>query len=346
MVERFGTGRLQVWRRRLAVGVAVLGLVGLTVVLRAIHGHIGLTSIFLIYLSLVVAVSAIGGWWPGIATALVASQVVNWFFTPPLHRWVIADTENVVAVSVFVLVGGVTSALVSRAARADELEDLNDLRVALLNAVSHDLRTPLASIKASASSLRQPDVTWSPGDVKEFLATIEHETDRLDRLVANLLDMSRLQAGAVILALAPIGLDEAVPLAIRATDARREAFVVDVPETLPRVAADLGLLEHAVANILDNAVTWSRSEPVRIEARPVGERVHLRIVDDGPGVPEGDRERVFLPFQQLGDAVRDEGVGLGMAVAKGLIEAMGGTIELGDTPGGGLTVMISLRAAS
>jgi two-component system sensor histidine kinase KdpD len=346
MANEVGPGRLRSWRTWLALGVAAVSLIGLTILLRAIHTHIGLASIFLIYLSVVVVASAIGGWWPGVLTAVVASQVVNWFFTPPLHRLEIADTENVVAVTVFVLVGAVTGAFVSRAAKADALEDLNDLRAALLNTVSHDLRTPLASIKASASSLRQPDVTWSPGDVKEFLATIEEETDRLDRLVANLLDMSRLQAGAVTLALAPVGLDEAVPLAIRATDAERDAFVVDVPETLPRVAADLGLLEHAVANLLDNAATWSKGEPVLVHARDVDGRVELRIVDHGPGVPPEDRELVFLPFRQLGDASGHAGVGLGMAVAKGLIEAMGGRIELEDTPGGGLTVVVSLGAAS
>jgi len=236
--------------------------------------------------------------------------------------------------------------LEEEAAIAARAASLNQLRSTILNAVSHDLRTPLSSIKAAVSSLRQTDVSWSDADRGELLATIEEEADRLNSLVGNLLDMSRLQAGALSLALRPIGLDEVVPRALRFV-LRGEAYIeVDVPETLSRVKADPALLERAVANVADNALAWSPADrAVHIGASEAAGRVELRIVDRGPGLPAEGRERIFEPFQRFGDRPRGEGIGLGLAVAKGFVEAMGGTIELEDTPGGGLTVCISLEAA-
>jgi two-component system sensor histidine kinase KdpD len=237
-------------------------------------------------------------------------------------------------------------ALEEEAAEAARSASLNQLRSTILNAVSHDLRTPLSSIKAAVSSLRQTDVSWSEADRAEFLATIEEEADRLNSLVGNLLDMSRLQAGALSLVLRPIGLDEVVPRALRYVLRGEARIEVDVPETLSRVKADPALLERAVANIADNAVAWSPAGvPVHLAASEAAGRVELRIVDRGPGLPAEGRERLFEPFQRFGDRPRGEGIGLGLAVAKGFVEAMGGVIELEDTPGGGLTVCISLEAA-
>ena len=235
--------------------------------------------------------------------------------------------------------------LAREAALAAEAAGLNELREAMLNAVSHDLRTPLASIKASVSSLRQRDVTWSEENVSDFLAAIEEGTDRLDWLVGNILDMSRLQAGALALSLQAVGLEEVVPRALRTIPLSNERVVMDVPENLARVRADPALLERVVANVVENAISWSPSEePVRVQASEAGERVELRVVDRGPGIPHGDRERVFQPFQRLGDRPRQGGLGLGLAVARGFVEAMGGRVEMEDTPGGGLTVVISLEA--
>jgi two-component system sensor histidine kinase KdpD len=205
----------------------------------------------------------------------------------------------------------------------------------------------LASIKDSVSSLRQPDVQWSEADVAEFLETIEDATDRLDWLVGNILDMSRLQAGAVSLSLSSVGLDEIVPRALRTLPEGRDKIEIDVPESLSRVKADPAMLERALANILDNALAWSPAKtPVRAQASEAAGRVELRVVDRGPGIPEGDREKMLQPFQRLGDRPREGGVGLGLAVARGLVEAMDGKIDFEDTPGGGLTVVISLVEAA
>jgi two-component system sensor histidine kinase KdpD len=240
-----------------------------------------------------------------------------------------------------------------RAAAADaEVSAQGDrLRTALLRAVSHDLRTPLSSIKASVTSLQQQDVAWSDEDRDEFLSAIDEETDRLDLLVGNLLDMSRLEAGAVEPMLHAVGVDEIVPRALASLGGdlgRGSTRVdVDVPESLPRIVADAALLERVVANLVANAIHFSGDgKGVIVQAGEVGDRVDLRIVDRGMGIRSDQRDQIFEPFQQLGDGGREGGVGLGLAVARGFVEAMGGEIAVDDTPGGGVTMVVSLRIAS
>jgi len=345
--------------RRLAGAVlAIVSLTGLTAVLLAVHARLGLPSIFLLYLTVVVAVALVGGSWPALASAVGASLLINRFFTPPTHTWTIADPQNLFALVVFVIVAGVVSLLVDREARAraaaerrrseaEALEKVNELRTAILAAVSHDLRTPLSSIKASVSSLREPDVTWSDEETREFLAAIEEETDRLTSLVGNLLDMSRIQTGSVVLVHQRVGLDEIVPRALAALPSSGRDVEVDVPETLPRVDVDAELLERAVANVVSNACQWtSAGRPVEVIGAAANGDVQLRVIDHGPGVAPSERERMFLPFQRLGDRAGSDGVGLGLAVARGFVEAMGGQVAVEDTPGGGLTMVFTFREAA
>ncbi|MFC7327637.1 ATP-binding protein [Marinactinospora rubrisoli] len=221
----------------------------------------------------------------------------------------------------------------------------NKIRTALLAAVSHDLRTPLTSIKASVGSLRATDIELSETDRKELLENIEDATDRLNGLVDNLLDMSRLQTDAVRPILRPVGLEEVVPATLIGIPGR---VAVDVPEGLPRVHIDRGLLERAVANVVENAVRHNPPDapPVRVAASSLGETVELRVADHGPGVPDESKERIFEAFQRLGDAPRGTGIGLGLAVARGFTEAMGGTLTAEDTPGGGLMMVFRLRGVN
>lgn len=213
-------------------------------------------------------------------------------------------------------------------------------RTALLAAVSHDLRTPLASIKAAASSLRQPDVVFGEADRADLLETIEESTDRLTGLVTNLLDMSRLQSGAVVPRTGPVLLDAAVATAA-ATLPEGSRVRLTADPAMPAALADPGLLDRVLANVLENALRHSTGEVV-VALSATADRVLLRVVDRGVGVPEGAKEAIFAPFQRYGDAPRGTGVGLGLAVARGLVEAMGGTIGAEDTPGGGLTVVLEL----
>ncbi|MDJ1640143.1 DUF4118 domain-containing protein [Streptomyces globisporus] len=234
--------------------------------------------------------------------------------------------------------------LVGEAEQARRLAEGNRIRTALLAAVSHDLRTPLAAIKAAVSSLRSDDVAWSDEDEAELLEGIEDGADRLDHLVGNLLDMSRLQTGTVTPLIREIDLDEVVPMALGGVP--EGSVDLDIPETLPMVAVDPGLLERVVANIVENAVKYNPGrEPVAVAASALGGRVELRVVDRGRGVPDEAKERIFEPFQRYGDAPRGAGVGLGLAVSRGFAEAMGGTLDAEDTPGGGLTMVLTLAAA-
>jgi two-component system sensor histidine kinase KdpD len=192
----------------------------------------------------------------------------------------------------------------------------------------------------------QTDVTWSAEDRLAFLETIAESSDRLESLIANLLDMSRVQSGALQPFLTPVSVDEVALLALRgiphAGDIR-----IDVPEDLPLVRTDGGLLERALANLLDNAVRWSPVDrPPALTAHVYGGCVRIRVVDHGPGVPAGDRERIFAPFQRLGDQDATTGVGLGLAVARGFVEAVGGTLAATETPGGGLTMTVTLPAVA
>ncbi|MER7107465.1 sensor histidine kinase KdpD [Streptomyces sp. NPDC000229] len=235
--------------------------------------------------------------------------------------------------------------LVGEAEEARKLAEGNKIRTSLLAAVSHDLRTPLAGIKAAVSSLRSDDVEWSEEDRAELLEGIEAGADRLDHLVGNLLDMSRLQTGTVTPLIRAIDLDEVVPMALGGVpDGSAE---LDIPESLPMVEVDKGLLERAVANVVENAVKYSpAAAPVLVSASAMADRVELRVVDRGTGVPDEAKDRIFAPFQRHGDAPRGAGVGLGLAVARGFVEAMGGTITAEDTPGGGLTMVLTLKAAT
>ena len=230
----------------------------------------------------------------------------------------------------------------TQAAQSEALAAGNRMRTALLAAVSHDLRTPLASIKAGISSLRQSDVSWGPDDEAELLADIEDSTDKLGALIGNLLDMSRLQTGAVQPFVQETSVEEIAALALRSVPGG-SSVRVDVPESLPVVQTDAGLLERAIANLVSNATRYAAGGPAPELAADVdGEGLAIHVIDHGPGVAPADRDRIFEPFQRLGDQDMTTGVGLGLAVARGFVEALGGTLTASETPGGGLTMTVRL----
>ncbi len=249
---------------------------------------------------------------------------------------------------------GLLNRLASAAARAWDtqqlageargLAEVDRMRTALLAAVGHDLRTPLAGIKAAVSTLRQDDVSWTESEQAELYETIEESADRLDDLIANLLAMSRLQAGALSVHLVPTAVDEVVARAL--IHIHGDGVQVDVPDDLPLALIDAGLLERVVANLVDNARRYSPPDStVHVSGSfDPPQSVVLRITDSGPGVAEKDRDRMFAPFQRLDDRSKG-GVGLGLALSRGFTEAMGGAITPAETPGGGLTMTLSLPAA-
>jgi two-component system sensor histidine kinase KdpD len=233
------------------------------------------------------------------------------------------------------------------AATAGSLAEVDRLRTALLSAVSHDLRTPLASAKAAVGTLRMSDLALSEEDRAELLATAEESLDRLSGLVENLLDMSRLQAGALALAIQPIDVADVISGAVTSLGPAGTDVVIQVPEDTPEVAADPALLERAIANLVQNALRHSPpGAPPEITASAYGTAAEIRVIDCGPGIPETDWDQIFLPFQRLGDRDNTSGVGLGLALSRGLVEAMSGTLRPEETPGGGLTMTISLPAVA
>ncbi|WP_405009920.1 ATP-binding protein [Kitasatospora sp. NBC_01539] len=236
--------------------------------------------------------------------------------------------------------------LATAAAEVEPIRAADRMRTALLAAVGHDLRTPLAAALAAVGSLRSPDVEFSDDDRAELLDLADESLVRLTRLVDNLLDMSRLQAGALTLHLAPVRLDEVLP---RAVDSLADPDAPVRPlglDTAPAVLADPPLLERVLANVITNALRHNApGAPVLVTASGHLHRVEIRVVDRGPGIAPEDRDRVFLPFQRLGDTDNTTGVGLGLALSRGLAEAMGGTLGVEDTPGGGTTMLLTLPAA-
>jgi two-component system sensor histidine kinase KdpD len=321
-------------------------------VLIPLRDTLNLASDVSVYLVLVVTAALVGGLGPALVAAALGAVLLNFFFTQPYHTFTVDDPNNVVALVAFVLVGALVSWVVdvaerrsARAAAAAELEAADRLRTALLAAVGHDLRTPLATAKAVVSGLRAGDVELTVSDRQELLETADGELDRLAGLVDNLLDMSRLQAGALPVHLRPVPVEDVVSRALDDLGVEARRVLLDVDEGLPAVVADPGLLERVVANLVANAQRFSPpGVPPLVGASSDGGRVIVSVVDRGPGIPAYAQDRMFQPFQRLGDTDAGTGIGLGLALARGLVEAMDGTLTPQETPGGGLTMIVSLPA--
>jgi two-component system, OmpR family, sensor histidine kinase KdpD len=429
------------------------------------RGLLGLPTDVMLFVLAVVVVALIGGLGPALLAAVASGLLLNFFLTPPLYTFTIADNENVITLAVMMLVAVMVALVVNQAARrgaqasraraqssllsefaaavltsqeplplllnkvresfgatsvallerqrsgwqrvasagpdpvaaphdadadvaidadvhlslrgrtltvgdrrvlqtvagqallalraqrmaaqardAQRRAEATELRSALLSAVGHDLRTPLTSIKAAVSSLRDPELELSEVDTTELLATVEESADRLQGLVDNLLDSARLATGAVLPQLTAVGYDEVVARALSTVDGGH-LVATDVDDTLAAVLADPGLLERVVANLIDNALRHGHGASVLIRAAVHGEEAELAVSDRGPGLPAEALESLFAPFQRLGDRTSRPGVGLGLAVARGFTEAMGGRIRAEPTPGGGLTMTITLPLA-
>ncbi|MBI2245522.1 MAG: DUF4118 domain-containing protein [Nocardioides sp.] len=344
-------GSLSLERRVVGYVLAAVGSAGLLALLVPLRAHLDLASEALLFLLLVVTTAIVGGLGPALLACVLCSAILNFFFTAPFHTFRIHDASDIVAVLVFAMVAVMVSWVVDLAARrasavreAAELEAGNRLRTALLAAVGHDLRTPLATAKAVVSGLRSREVTLAEDDRHELLETADDALDRLADLIDDLLDLSRLQAGALPVRTRAVPVEDIVARALDDLGVVPRAVVLDLPEQVPDVLVDPALLERVIVNVVANAQRYAPGPPL-ITAAAVGDRLELRVIDRGPGIPVADRDRVFVPFQRLGDT-GTAGLGLGLALSRGLVEAMGGGLLLEETPGGGLTLVISLPTAS
>jgi two-component system sensor histidine kinase KdpD len=245
------------------------------------------------------------------------------------------------------LLGALAVWYAGQAAAARAIVEADRMRTVLLATVSHDLRTPVAAAKAAVSCLRSDDIQLTAEDYGELLATADESLNQLTQLLTSLLDVSRLQAGALPVFPRPADLEEIIARCLSGIGPQARAVMVRLPSGLPHVMVDPPIMERVIANLTANALRYSPSgSPPLLTASARGGRVILRVVDHGPGVHEADRDRIFAAFQRLGDARSTTGVGLGLTVSRGLTEAMGGTLEPEETPRGGLTMAISVPAAS
>lgn len=351
---------LAVRRRRSAWLLVLIALPLLTIALLPLRGESALASVLLLYLLAVVVIAVVGGMAPGVASALVSFLLANYVLTEPYYTLRVAVVERVVELVVFVVVAVLVSLtvdigarhrasaerhrleLVAQADRVRQYAETDRVRSTILTAVGHDLRTPLAGIKAAVSGLRQLDVSWTPEEEGELLASIEESTDRLTILVTNLLALSRIRAGALSVRMQEVGVDEVVGSALLGLGPAATAVLVDVPEDLPVVRTDPDLLERVIANLVANAV---RVDPVGTTVRATieGGRVVLEVVDHGPGVPEEQWEAMFEPLHRPGPVTSDSG-GLGLAIVRGFCAALGAPVVPANTRGGGLTMRITLEA--
>jgi two-component system sensor histidine kinase KdpD len=345
-------------RRRLVGALLVLLLLpGVAALLAQMRGSLTLPSDMLVMLLGVVVVALVGGWLPGIAAAIGGSLLLNYYFIDPQYTLKVDDRNDALAIAVFAVVAAAISSLVdlaanraSQAARATEeaavLAAADRTRGALLAAVSHDLRTPLAGAKAAVTSLRSGDVTWGEDERAELVVTADESLDRLIALVEDLLDMSRVQAGALAVSMETVALEEVVPRALDSLGHHLDTVQLVLPDTVPEVRADPALLERVVANLVANALAYASGGPVQVTATTTVDRVRLCVIDHGPGVPAAAYDQIFAPFQRLGDNHSGSGVGLGLALSRGLVEAMGGELVPQPTPGGGLTMALTLPAVT
>jgi two-component system, OmpR family, sensor histidine kinase KdpD len=317
------------------------------------RGSLNLVSHALVLLLTVVGSAMLGGFLCGLLAAVWATALLNFMFTPPFHTYRVTDPNNVVALLVFALVAAVVGWAVDQsvrrrdeALRAATAEAADRVRAALLAAVGHDLRTPLAGVKAGISGLLSEDVELSREDRQELLEGADASVDRLAALVENLLDLSRVQAGTMPVRVQPIAVDEVVAQALEEVAASPTPVIVDIPDDLPDVAVDPGLLERVLANLIGNAARFSPPDtPLHVSGRVRDGRVELLVIDRGPGIPTSDHDAVFRPFQRLGDTTNTEGLGLGLALARGLADAMDADLVPTETEGGGLTMVVSLKVA-
>lgn len=338
-------------RRGLGYVLALAVPTTMTAALSPLKGSLNLASDALLFVMATVLIAFVGGLAPALVSAVVSSLLLNYFFTPPFHTFVIGEANNVLALAIFVLVAAVVASVVDAAARhRRRLDDVasreaalaatDRLRTALLQAVSHDLRAPLGAAKASISAVLGAEL--DKADQRELLTGADRSLDRLTRLVSNLLDLSRLQAGAMPMALQPTDVSEVAASSMFGADARR--IIVRIPDGLSPCLADPGLLERALANLIENALKHTDAA-VTVTAHVQEADVRILVIDHGQGISPGDRDRMFVPFQRGGDITVTEGTGLGLALSRGLVEAMGGRLSPETTPDGGLTMVVTLPVA-
>ena len=328
---------------------AVAAVTGVIFGLKQVAPVLGLS---ILYLLAVLPVASVFGLAYALGVSIASMLAFNFFFLPPLHTLALHDSANWVALLVFVVTSIVVSELAARARRrafaaaeADALRRSDAAKTAVLHAVSHDLRSPLTAIRAAVEGLESGSLRLGESDRVALLETIRLETARLERLVANLLDLSRLEAGAAQAQRELWPVDELVSRALDAIGADAGRILVSLDGDAPLVHVDAAQLERVLANVLENALRFSSpSDPVDLVVSSTGDDVLVQIVDRGPGLEAGSLERIFQPFEHGRGG--GEGTGLGLAIARGFAEANGCRLWAEARPGSGAVFVLAMPSAA
>jgi len=335
--------------RLAASAAAVAAVTGAVFVLKAVAPVLGLS---ILYLLAVLPIAVLYGLAYALGVSIASMLAFNFFFLPPLHTLALTDAENWVALAVFVVTSVVVSELATRARRrafaaaeAESLRRSDAAKTAVLHAVSHDLRSPLTAIRVAVGGLESGSLQLGEEDRAALLETIRLETARLDRLVANLLDLSRLQAGVAPARPELWPVDELVARALEALGPEAGRIAVSLDETAPLVHVDAAQLERVLVNVLENALRYSSpSDAVELGVSSDGDDVLVRIEDHGPGLAPEDVERIFEPFEH--GRAAGEGTGLGLAIARGFAEANGCRLWAEAREGSGAAFTLALPSAA
>lgn len=367
--------------------VAVIVIAAATAVLKALGAHINPTTVALALLLIVLFVATAWGPKPAILASLLGVTCFNFFFLPPVHTFTIADPENWIALFAFLITAITAGQLSARAKRRAEeanaarqeierlyhelqdtferssqakaLKQSERLKSALLDAVTHDLRTPLTSIKASVTTLLDDQRLRKDGEDaarlgeegrQDMLEVIDEEADRLDRFIEGLMELARIEAGEMQLRRQWTSLDEIIMAAMKRAEPRTRGHRIELwlDDELPPARVDERAMVEVVYVLVDNAAKYSPAQsPIRVAAKAGGEaNVRLIVEDEGPGIPPALRERVFDKFFRAMDGpARNEpsGTGMGLAIAQGIVEAHGGRIWIEDgAEGRGTKFVVSL----
>jgi two-component system sensor histidine kinase KdpD len=365
--ERQQTGQTT-WQQLVGFVLAVGGIAGATGVLWVARPFLSLGSVYLVYLVVVVGVAATRGWRPGVLASVLAFLAANFFFIPPTFTFTIAAPQDILALVIFLALATGTSQIMARlrfeaeearryaeevvrlqeaATQAEVLRRTDALRAALLSAVSHDLRTPLTTIKTAATNLLSTRVTWSEHDRREMLETIVAQVDHITRLIGDLLAMGRIEAGKLRPQKEPAAISGLIRRVVERLEPQLAAHPVTlaIPEGLPLVPVDVVEIDEVLSNLLENAANYTPpGTPIRISARQTEAAIGVQVADAGPGIPAAHLPHLFDRYYRV-HAGPTGGTGLGLAIAKGIVEAHGGHIAVESRPGHGTTFTFTLPLA-
>ncbi len=337
---------IQSKRNRILPYIISCGLVLLTTLFgELLKKRLEPTNIVMFYLLAVVFVAIRWGRGPAIATSIISVLVFDFFLVPPYLTLSVADIEYLFTFAAFLVVGIVVSTFASKVREQIIQRQTEKLHSALLSSISHDLKTPLVSITGALTALLDRNSNLDEQHKRELLETARGESGRLNRIVNNLLDMTKMESGVLRISKKPCDLRDLIGACLEQLKDKigSREIKIDIPKDFPEIAVDFPFILKAFFNVIDNALKYSPdSSPVEIRAAVVERKAQVKIRDYGLGIPREDLKRIFEKFYRVERSYNVLGTGLGLCISKGIIEAHGGDISVDSTPGKGSTFTVEL----